>query len=197
MDAIEMLDVFEQVCKNPEQIPAVLQHPQQISSGNPRIATFFVKQRSDIKIDVNKEAQTFSDNFANSTSSFEPDIHAQPSFRIFSDAVQQSQQRNIRILHIAEHGQDRCGFMWLNDREAREYDEGSTVDDLAAFFRTEAHGRYKVRTIECVVLNACETEEVGKMLRDHGMPNVVCWQSEVRDETAHYFSKTFYKALAG
>jgi len=86
--------------------------------------------------------------------------------------------------------------MWLKDREAREYDEASTMEDFAACFRTEGHGHYKGGTIECVVLNACETEEVGKKLRDHGVPNVVCWQSRVRDETAHNFPNTFYKQNA-
>jgi len=193
-DAIEMLDVFEQVCKNPGEIPAIL-HNMQTSIGKPRIAAFFVKRRNDT-IDVHKEAQTFTDYFANSSSSFELDIHAQPLFHAFSDALLESRQRNIRILHFAGHGQDRCGFMWLKDREAREYDKNTRMDDFVACFKTEAHGRYKGGTIECVVLNACETEAVGKKLRGHGVPHVVCWRSEVRDETAHNFSNTFYKALA-
>ena len=50
-------------------------------------------------------------------------------------------------------------------------------------------------TIECVVLNACETEGVGRQLLAYGVPNVVCWRSEVRDMTAMTFSKHFYKAL--
>ena len=43
-------------------------------------------------------------------------------------------------------------------------------------------------TIECVVLNACETEEMGKKLRSAGVPHVVCWRSEVQDTTAKKFA---------
>jgi hypothetical protein len=50
-------------------------------------------------------------------------------------------------------------------------------------------------TVECVVLNACESEEMAKRLRKYGVPHVVCWRSEVQDVTAMRFSETFYKAL--
>ena len=132
-DAIEMLDVFEQVCKNPEEIQEIQNFRQMPSEKQkPRIVAFFVKRRDDIKIDVHKEAQTFTNIFANSLSSFELDIHAQPTFHAFSDAVLESRQRNIRILYFAGHVQDRCGFMWLRDQEARKYDKGPTMDKFAA-----------------------------------------------------------------
>ena len=50
-------------------------------------------------------------------------------------------------------------------------------------------------TIECVVLNACETEEMGKKLRSAGVSHVVCWRSEVQDTTAKRFALDFYASL--
>jgi hypothetical protein len=35
-----------------------------------------------------------------------------------------------------------------------------------------------------VVLNACETEDIGKKLRNAGESPFVCWPSEVDDKTA-------------
>jgi len=46
-----------------------------------------------------------------------------------------------------------------------------------------------------VVLNACETEEMGKKLRMAGVRHVVCWRSEVEDGTASQFALDFYKSL--
>ena len=48
-------------------------------------------------------------------------------------------------------------------------------------------------TIECVVLNACETEGFGEKLREIGVPHVVCWRSIVQDATATQFYKTLDK----
>jgi hypothetical protein len=67
------------------------------------------------------------------------------------------------------------------------------MEEFPKLFETEAAGRGG--TVECVVLNACESEQMAKRLRQYGVPHVVCWRSEVRDLTAMRFSETFYKAL--
>ncbi len=50
-------------------------------------------------------------------------------------------------------------------------------------------------TVECVVLNACETEEIGQGLQKAGVPHVVYWRGEVEDQAALDFAAKFYKAL--
>ena len=45
------------------------------------------------------------------------------------------------------------------------------------------------------MLNACETEEMGKQLRAAGVCHVVCWRSEVEDGTANQFARDFYFSL--
>ena len=49
--------------------------------------------------------------------------------------------------------------------------------------------------IECVLMNACETEDRGQKLRKAGVPYVVCWRSEVDDITATNFAVDFFTAL--
>jgi hypothetical protein len=51
--------------------------------------------------------------------------------------------------------------------------------------------------IECVVLNACLTERMGRLLRQRGVPYVLCWKTTVQDETAREFHERFYRSLVG
>jgi hypothetical protein len=46
-----------------------------------------------------------------------------------------------------------------------------------------------------VVLNACETEDMGQKLRKTGVPHVVCWRSDVNDTTATEFSVNFFTVV--
>jgi hypothetical protein len=105
-------------------------------------------------------------------------------------------ERNIRMLHVSGHDHSKWGFFWLREG-ALEYEEIPT-EKFVRLFKTEvagappssvAHGR---GTIECVVLNACNTEGLGKQLRDADVSHVVCWRSEVYDSTASTFTRHFY-----
>jgi len=49
--------------------------------------------------------------------------------------------------------------------------------------------------LECVVLNACSTEKMGRLLRTHNVPYVMCWKTPVQDETAKALCELFYRAL--
>lgn len=85
--------------------------------------------------------------------------------------------------------------MWLsllkNTLTGTGYEKRS-MEEFAALVKMESDGIG--RTVEYVVLNACLTEEVGKMLREF-VPFVVCWRSDVRDETPTNFFHQFYMAL--
>jgi hypothetical protein len=67
------------------------------------------------------------------------------------------------------------------------------IKDIIIILKTEAVANEG--TIECVVLNACETEEMGKKLRNAGVSHVVCWHSEVQDMTAKRFALDFHASL--
>jgi hypothetical protein len=55
--------------------------------------------------------------------------------------------------------------------------------------RATSHG------LELVVLNGCDSLELGKMCREAGVPVVVCWATELQDEAAYLFARGFFGAL--
>jgi hypothetical protein len=103
-----------------------------------------------------------------------------------------AREKNVRILLLSGHGKSHCGFLWLKD-ESSEYDD-IKPDRFVKLFSPVAAGTAG-GTIECVVLNACETEDIGKKLRKAGVPYVVCWRSKVDDTTATNFAVDFFKSL--
>ena len=143
------------------------------------------------RLDVHKEAETLMLGFQHPRSLFEVNVHAKPTLEIFDDCMYGSRDQNVRVVHLAGHSTSRCGFAWRKEGST-EYQEVSILD-FAGRFRPEVP--HKGGTVECVVLNACESEEMGKKLLEYGVPHVVCWRSEVRDVTAMKFSEAFYKAL--
>ena len=70
-----------------------------------------------------------------------------------------------------------------------------SIDLFAGLFEPVAAGSAAGGTVECVFLNACETEAVGKRLREYGVPCVVCWRTVVQDSSAMLFTQIFYEAL--
>ena len=144
-------------------------------------------------IDVHKEAQELQTSLSHGRQVYNVSIHAQPSFKEFSECMRSARQRNVRILHFAGHGMSRYGFFWPKHGAATEY-EDVQLERFAGLIQTELAGQ-GFDGVECVVLNACETEELGKKLRSAGVRYVVCWRSEVEDGTASQFALDFYKSL--
>jgi tRNA A-37 threonylcarbamoyl transferase component Bud32 len=143
-------------------------------------------------IDPHKEAQELKMRL-NHRRVFEVSIHAQPTFKCFSEVMRNASERNVRIVHLSGHCKSQWGFFWLKE-DAKEY-ENIPTEKFIGLFETEVYGVYRRGTIECVVLNACFTEDLGKKLRFAGVPHVVCWQSEVYDHTASQFTMDFYASL--
>jgi hypothetical protein len=143
-------------------------------------------------IDVHREAQDLQNVFTHGQQVFTVNVHPQPRFEHFKDFMLSARGRNVRLLHLSGHGDSRCGFFWLK-AESTAY-EKIPVDTFAKMIKTEVAGE-KGGTIECVVLNACETEYMGKELKSAGVPHVVCWRSKVLDNTATNFALQFYKSL--
>jgi hypothetical protein len=185
----------------------------------PRIAGFFCKKTVDKKdllrkistsenvaqaekevaeavegINPHNEAQELMNRLKRSRPIFEVDVHPQPSFKDFSDSLLSALENNVRALLLSGHGQSHCGFFWLNDKVSAEYEE-IEPDRFVKLFPPVAAGAGRAGTIECVVLNACETEDIGKKLLKAGVPYVLCWRSEVDDTTATEFAVSFFTAL--
>jgi GTPase SAR1 family protein len=145
-------------------------------------------------IDVLKEAQELRSSLECGRQVLDVSIHPQPSFDAFSQSMHSARERNVRVLHLAGHGGRRCGFFWLKNQAASTEYEEISLDRFARIVKTELAGD-NGGTIECVVLNACETEEMGKNLRGAGALHVVCWRSAVEDIAARNFALEFYASL--
>lgn len=50
--------------------------------------------------------------------------------------------------------------------------------------------------LQCVVINACESEELGISLRTSGVPTVVCWPGLTDDSCCADFTENFYRSLS-
>ena len=145
-------------------------------------------------ISPHTEAEELVKRLQRSRPIFEVDVHAQPSFKDFSDSLLSAREKNVRILLLSGHGKSHCGFFWLKDKVSAEYEE-IEPDRFVKLFPPVAAGAGRGGTIVCVVLHACETEDIGKKLRKAGVPYVVCWRSEVDDTTATDFAMNFFTAL--
>jgi hypothetical protein len=86
-------------------------------------------------------------------------------------------ERNVCHLLLYGHDQFLCGFFWPKEG-AFEYEKIPTEKSVGPF-RAEVAGAYGRGTIEGVVLNACDTEGLGKKQIDADVQHVVCWRSEV------------------
>lgn len=100
-------------------------------------------------------------------------------------------QRNVKIIHLSGHGKKKCGFIWNADDAATAGKE-SEIHNLVGIIGSAAG---QTGPIECAFLNACSTENLGRLLRQSGMPYVVCWRTPVQDETAREMCEHFYRAL--
>ncbi len=80
-------------------------------------------------------------------------------------------QRNVRVLHLAGHARTECCFIWNANDEATA---SKTFDVEAISPAISAVAGQGMCHFECVVLNACCTENMGRWLRlrQRGVPNV-------------------------
>ena len=155
---------------------------------------FFCKKNVVETIDVHREAQELMDICTHGRSAVEIRANPQATLENFSNSLRSARQRKVRGLHLTGHGTSRCGFYWLKRKAGTEY-EVVAIDRVVALVKTEAAGGSGGGTIEFAMLNACETEEMGKALRAAGVRYVICWRSEVDDDTAREFALEFYRCL--
>jgi CHAT domain-containing protein len=96
------------------------------------------------------------------------------------------------MLHLAGHAKRERGFIW-NANDAATASKTFDVDELSCTIGEVAGQK---GPLECVVLNACSTERMmGRLLRQRGVPCVLCWKTPVRDETAIKLCERFYRPL--
>jgi hypothetical protein len=89
-------------------------------------------------------------------------------------------------IHIIGHG-DSKGLYFVS-RDNRKQPARVEASNLKEMIRN-------VPSIEFVVLNACDTELLGRDLKEDGVKHVVCWRGKVADVVAETFSSSFYQTL--
>ncbi|MEG4344414.1 GUN4 domain-containing protein [Microcoleus sp. A003_D6] len=90
-----------------------------------------------------------------------------------------------QIVHFCGHGSGEQGLVFESDM-GREH--LVSTDALSNLFRLFSN------SIECVLLNACYSEEQAGAIVDH-INYVIGMNQEIRDDAAIAFSKGFYRAL--
>ena len=110
-----------------------------------------------------------------------------PSLERFKLSIAEAHQKRVFSLLFSGHGYEKKGFVFC-DSVIEPFEEIASV--------LRKHVETGKKTIECVFLNACETEELGNQLFRIGITYVICWTSLVADRKALDFSVDFYTALA-
>ena len=95
-----------------------------------------------------------------------------------------------RFLHLSAHslnGPDGIGLL-LEDGQGG----GHVVRqaELERLLKTGSTGN-----LSCVSINACQSEGVGSLFVDAGVPHVLCCRGRVLDAASRLFTKTFYMCL--
>jgi len=169
----------------------------QSSSEGPRISSlakqvdaFFAKTVDDTRIDVHQEGQILMRTILDAGTGWKCDVHPQPTIDDLFLSIETARERNLRLCHLAGHGTKK-GFVWNASESAtaaQHFEPAPIARKLGAI--SGANG-----PLHGVLLNACSTYEFGKLLIEHGVPFVVCWKTEVQDETARELSRHFYRAV--
>ena len=90
-----------------------------------------------------------------------------------------------QIVHFCGHGSGEQGLVFESDMGREHW---VRTDALSNLFRLFSN------SIECVLLNACYSEEQAGAIVDH-INYVIGMNQEIRDDAAIAFSKGFYRAL--
>eukprot|EP00961_Rhodomonas_salina_P109477 1473563-Rhodomonas_salina.1 len=162
-------------------------------AGEPRVLAFFSKTLQD-DLKVHQEAQVLVRMLQATQWVFERDLNPQPTVSDYARSLGSAVSRNVRVIHFAGHSTHE-GFQFLTDDGATGSAAASLeqICEATAKVAASAHG---VGTVECVLINACSSEHMARMLRHAGVPHVVCWRTAVKDATALAFSQTFYSVLS-
>ena len=155
------------------------------------IEAFFVQNKSDKRIDVQRESQAMKRIIMNSACGWECSTNSQPTLQDLNDSLESATQRNVKVLHLAGHSRRDCGFVWNADDAATDTME----EEICTLAGMIAKAAGLQGSIECAVLNACSTKELGERLKEAGMPHILCWKTPVQDETARELCRRFYDAL--
>ncbi|MEM7757372.1 MAG: DUF5050 domain-containing protein [Cyanobacteria bacterium P01_A01_bin.40] len=112
------------------------------------------------------------------------DLRSRVAVRV--DDLQKSISKSkARVVHFCGHGAGSPGLVLETDSGQQQLLNTNAIADLFALFKNQ---------VECVVLNACYSEEQAKEIRKY-INYVIGTKRAIRDDAAIAFSKGFYEAL--
>jgi DNA polymerase III delta prime subunit len=91
-----------------------------------------------------------------------------------------------RIVHFCGHGTGEQGLVLEDDRGQEQFVSTIAISDLFKSFADK---------VECVLLNACYSEQQADAIKEHVNYSIGMSQS-IRDDAAIVFARGFYQALA-
>jgi len=123
----------------------------------PRILALYAREMLD-SINVHWEQQELA-ILQRTHSDVEFEFNAQPTFHILQGSLINASGRNVKIVHVSGHGKASKGLYLLKDNRGSDSEPVSKqlMTGLIASASVAKGG-----TVECVVLNACETEQIGQ-----------------------------------
>ena len=162
-----------------------------------KLLAFFTTPQGYESVNVHGEAQEMMRKHMDPEFAFDCDVNPQPTFSDFKKFLTSHHGFNVRVLHFAGHGEQNFGFIWNEDHPSIATPAVYDMGELCSLVGRVAVGQTLTGTVECVVLNACQTEMLGKRMRSAGVRNVVCWRTKVKDTTAMEFTDAFYDYFMG
>ena len=181
-------------CVLPSGSEVILFKPQQACVSDStlnRVDAFFAKRAHDHGIDVHAEGQMMTRIVMDPGCGWDCRVHPQPTIEDLYKSIELARLRNMRVLHVAGHARKECGFIW----NANDAATASKTFDVEAISLAIGAVAGQQGPLECVVLNACCTVKMGRLLRQRGVPNVLCWLTPVQDETARELCERFFRPL--
>jgi predicted RNase H-like HicB family nuclease len=73
---------------------------------------------------------------------------------------------------------------------------GGGIEIISPTLLADVIGGQARDRLELVLLNGCESLELGRALRRAGVPYVVCWSTDAHDEAASKFAAEFFRCCA-
>ncbi len=155
------------------------------------VDAFFTKKTDDHAINVHAEGQLMRRMVIDPGCGWDCSINPQPTIEDLYMSISFARQRNVRVLHLSGHAREECGFIW----NANDAATAHTTFDIEKISQAIGKVAGEKGPVECVVLNACSTEKMGRLLLEQGVPCVLCWRTPVQDETGRKLVDEFYPPL--
>eukprot|EP00961_Rhodomonas_salina_P106506 1434324-Rhodomonas_salina.2 len=93
------------------------------------------------------------------------------TFDLFYEQMMLASSRGTEVVHFSGHDGEKGGLRWVRN-DAADSSKEESLNTIADVFECES--KREGGSVECVVLNACDTEQLGRAIVERGVPSVLC-----------------------